>query len=70
MEGEVMTEWNFDMDAAPRDGTKILGWWRADIFGVIYWDDDDWFESYQRVNSPKAWQPLPATPSPSSTRKA
>ena len=63
--------WNFDMEAAPKDGTRILAWAKkyeqvllrdhpGPIFVVYY--DGMWRARQNIYVEPTAWRPLPAAP--------
>ena len=69
--GVPNSEWNYDMDAAPKDGTRILGYRfheghhkdEAESFHVVWWQKDcfdyEGFMDYeQRRWNIRAWQPL------------
>lgn len=62
--------WNFDMDAAPKDGEKIL---LVTNWGVLqgYWHQPanknypgHWDCFQHSTRKPKAWMPLPDKPTP------
>jgi hypothetical protein len=65
---EAAGEWNADMDAAPRDGTRILGARSGghDI-DVIFWTGGNWFGQSNEISMwaafpPTHWRDLPAPP--------
>lgn len=67
-----MSEWNTNMDEAPRDGTDILVWLaRPDtsggIFRIVNWDRSLGkyranIHSFVPFDSFTAWMPLPPPP--------
>lgn len=64
-------EWNFDMSAAPSDGTDILAFCDGVGMGqmVLYWLDGYWREKANGMGLkrvPIAWRPLPTPPASTS----
>lgn len=63
------------IDTAPKDGTKILGYWPGGLVSPTRWDDDRYRENYvpfwthpyagklrARHEPPTHWRRLPAGP--------
>lgn len=73
-----MSEWNFDMDAAPRDGTELIGFRPDQGVFVFRWATMDeflpedvsdfecwWHDRWDWMEgdlTPTAWMPLPPPP--------
>lgn len=69
-----MSAWR-PMEDAPRDGTRIVGWFR-DRAIVVFWRSGPeyierrqtgntvsyWSDGYSRYSEPAAWQPEPGEP--------
>lgn len=79
-----MSEWNFDMSTAPRDGRAVLGLFEDhlasvgeafDRYEVMEWDaleDEGWLHSngFNEVDGhPIAWCPIPIRPSKAAQAK-
>ena len=57
---DLIPEWNYDMDAAPRDGNKILVYNGQTC--AAYWNDGWRVTGGLIFSAPTHWMPLPKPP--------
>ncbi len=62
-----MSEWQ-PIETAPKDGTKILVWWRVSkVYGLVAWGEyndgsGEWQDEAGDVSGMTHWMPLPKAP--------
>ena len=60
-----MTEWQ-PIETAPRDGTEILCYDSAVLYGkgniILNWENGSWVDFYKRIYDPTHWMPNPKPP--------
>lgn len=61
-----MTDWQ-SIETAPRDGTKVLGYWVGGEIHTGHTDGENWFPAWEHQDDnwamPSHWMPLPPPPS-------